>query len=181
MSTAFKILLLCNLFASAVSAQQADSAKGTPTKPVMGERDRASEDQIATLFERMRKDAKLPSLARIKYRDSMVQSLCTIMQTNPSPEHTYGLNKTSSLDLFTPELKRIASFNELHPRYNPSLRRYSVVVWRVTEPQSHESTYWIGIGFYPSAATEFLMNHFTDDLYYRNDWKKHITPECVGQ
>jgi hypothetical protein len=27
---------------------------------------------------------------------------------------------------------------------------------------------------------EFYDAHFTDDIYYRNEWKKSIAPECRG-
>jgi len=171
------------LLATGIWAQQVPvPAKDAASRPPIGERDKTQEDQIAKVFETIRADAKLPPLARIKYRKSLVQNLCTIIvQTNASPKEMPGLYKTLHPESVTPELKRLASFNDLHPQYNPSLERYSVAVWRATDPQTGEATYWIGIAAYPSAATEFFMNHFTDDLYYRNEWKKHIAPECRGE
>jgi hypothetical protein len=177
-----RILFIFLLLTTSISAQQVTvSGKDAAGRPPIGERDKAKEDQVAKVFEAIRTDTKLPPLARIKHRESLVQNLCTIVQTNASPKEMPGLYKTLHPESVTPELKRLASFNELHPRYNPSLEIYSVAVWRVTDPQTGEATYWVGITAYPSAATEFFMNHFTDDLYYRNEWKKHIAPECRGQ
>jgi hypothetical protein len=177
-----RILLFFVLLTTGISAQQVPvPAKDAASRSPIGERDKAKEDQIAKVFETIRTDAKLAPLARIKHRESLVQNLCTIVQTNASPKEMRGLYKTLHPESVTPELKRLASFNDLHPQYNASLERYSVAVWRITDPQTGEATYWVGIAAYPSAATEFFMNHFTDDLYYRNEWKKHIAPECRGQ
>jgi hypothetical protein len=180
LNTILFLVLSCALLGGVVQAQQTDP-KNTPSTPLVGERDNAAEDQIAKLFEKVRKDAKLPSVSRIKNRDSMVQNLCSIFQKNPIPDDARVLYTTPHPDSVTPELVEHASFNKLKPRYNPSLHRYSVAVWRMADPQTHEPVYWVAIGFYPSAEMEFFMNHFTDDMYYRNEWKKRIVPACVGQ
>jgi hypothetical protein len=169
------------LLAAGISVPRAFPAKDAPGKPPIGERDRAREDQVAKLFETLRVGAKLPPPTRIKHRESLVQSLCTFVQTKPLPKEVPGLYKTLHPESVTPELKQLASFNDLHPKYDASIDRYSVGVWRVTDPQTGEVTYWVAIGVYPSAAMEFFLNHFTDDLYYRNEWKKDIASECRGQ
>ena len=66
------------------------------------------------------------------------------------------------------------------PETHPRCTRYSVAVWRASDSQTGETTYWVGFHLYWSAVMEFYDAHFTDDIYYRNEWKKSIAPECRG-
>jgi len=151
----------------------------------MGERDKGKEDQVAKLFEKLRSDLKIQKLARIKHRDSLEQRVCTIALTGTVPKQAstriFGLYKTAQPESISAELYKVASFNELHPKQNPSYSRYSVAVWRAKDSQTGEPTYWIGVHLYWSAAMEFIDYHFTDDIYYHNDWKKSVAPQCRGK
>jgi hypothetical protein len=51
------------------------------------------------------------------------------------------------------------------------------VVWRVNNEKA-EATYWVGVQLYWSIGSQFFANYFTDDVEYRNDWKKGIAPAC---
>jgi hypothetical protein len=46
--------------------------------------------------------------------------------------------------------------------------RFSVAVW--PDPPS----YWVGVALYRSAGSEFFENTFTDEMLYKNDWKKRL-------
>jgi hypothetical protein len=50
----------------------------------------------------------------------------------------------------------------------------------VKDSQTGETTYWVGVQLFWSAAMEFFDYNFTDDIYYHNDWKKFVAPECRG-
>jgi hypothetical protein len=156
-----------------------------PAGQVMGERDQAKEDQIAKLFETIRADAKLASLNRVRHRGRLEQTVCTCALLGKLPQ--INLSKvsafytTSNPETVSSELRQVALFNDLHSKYNWSIERYSVAVWKVKNPQTGEVTFWVGLELYWSAATEFFDSHFTDDLYYRNEWKKSVAPQCRGK
>jgi len=146
------------------------------------ERDKGKEDQVANLFEGIRRDAKLPHLERIRNRESLEQSVCTIALTDPPPKYTsgslFGLYKTTTPESITPELSEVASFNNPHLKNSPKYARYSVAVWSVKDSQTGEPAYWVGVQLFWSAGAEFFDYHFTDDIYYRNEWKKSIAIPC---
>jgi hypothetical protein len=103
----FLFFLFVVLLATGILAQQVPvPAKDAASRPPIGERDKTQEDQIAKVFETIRADAKLPPFARIKYRKSLVQNLCTVVRTNASPKEMSGLYKTLHPESVTPELKR---------------------------------------------------------------------------
>jgi len=85
-----------------------------------------------------------------------------------------GFYSTSQPEFVTAELKRVASLNETN---SPAPARYSVVVWQAADERSG-SRYWVGVQLYWSAGSEFFYSHFTDDIEYRNDWKKSVAAEC---
>jgi hypothetical protein len=178
-------LFVLFVMSSSLPAQQAPVGReGTPTRtgPVMGERDQASEDQIAKLFETMRSDAKVEPLSRIKHRDRLEQEVCTsaLLGTLPkahSPK-TSAFYTTVNPETVSAELRQVALFNDLHSKYNWSIERYSIAVWKVKIPQTAETTFWVGLQLYWSAGTEFFDTYFTDDIYRRNEWKKWIAPQC---
>lgn len=147
-----------------------------------GERDKAQEDKVAKLFERIRVDSTIPHLKRIKHRKSLEQKVCTIALTGEPPKHlstnVFGFYMTSNPDSVTPELSKVAAFNDLHPKYNPSYARYSVAVWPVKDPKTAGPMYWVGVQIFWGAGMEFLDSYFTDDIYYHNEWKKTIAPPC---
>jgi hypothetical protein len=193
-----KLLLFLLVLTANLSAQELPARTMQPGIGQMPlKRDKAKEDQVAKLFEAVRVDAKLPHLTRISARDSLSQTVCTIAAAGklplfvPSPAN--GINgaynvpfpvnrmsefyNTTQPQSVSPELKRVASHNEIR---SPVPARYSVVVWRADD-EKNESTYWVGVQLYWSAGWEFFGNHFTDDIEYRNDWKKSIAAECRGK
>jgi hypothetical protein len=181
-----KALLLVVVSAIGLLAQEsAIPAKQAGGGRLMGERDKGKEEQVAKLFETVRADAKIPQLTRIRHRDSLEQRVCTIALTGTLPKLTLtptsALYKTLQPESISTELKQVASFDDLHPKNNPSYARYSVAVWRVRDSQTGEAAYWVGVQLFWSAAMEFFDYHFTDDIYYHNDWKKYVAPECRGK
>ena len=181
MSYKQRAVMLIVLLASPLSARQASLPSQAAAGPP-GIRDKDKENAVAKLFETIRVDAKIPPLTRIKYRKSLEQTVCTITLNEHVSERAHkkrpGFYKTSNPESISPELNKLALFNDLHPKYNWGVRRYSVAVWRVTDPQTGEAAYWVGVQLYWSAVTEFVDSHFTDDIYYRNAWKKSIALAC---
>jgi hypothetical protein len=145
----------------------------------MGIRDKGKEDEVAKLFGTFRIDAKLPRLTRIAHRDNLEQRVCTVAVAGVLPKNsvqdTVVIYETPHPESISAELKQVASFDD------DRFPRYSVAVWRVKESQAGEPTYWVGVERYRSAAYEFFDDHFTDDIYYHNDWKKHVAPICRGK
>ena len=175
-----RILFFFFVLTTALSAQKmpAGSMQASGEQPI-GLRDKDKEDQVARLIETIRVDAKLPRLGRIRHRDSLQQRVCTAALTGVLPKNstrdTFVLYKTLQPESISKELKQVASFDD------DKFPRYSVAVWRVKEFPAGEETYWVGIQRYWSAAFEFFDNHFTDDIYYHHDWKKHVAPACRGK
>lgn len=52
----------------------------------VGHRDRNAETQVAELFEKIRRDAKMPKLKRIDDRAELQQLACTVTVMGKSPE-----------------------------------------------------------------------------------------------
>jgi hypothetical protein len=180
------LFLLVVVMSASLSAQEVPAGHTpAPVGQMMGERDKAKEDQVAKMFETIRADAKLPPLGRITHRDSLEQKVCTFVLSGSLPKlrlsNTSALYITPNPETVSAELKHVASFNDLRPKYNPSIERYSVAVWKVRNSQTGETTFWVGLQLYWSAAAEFFDSHFTDDLYYRNEWKKSVAPQCRGK
>jgi hypothetical protein len=176
------LLLVAALAGGFLGAGQAVPDSAGHSKKVTGERDKLKENEVAKLFEAIRTDAKIPSLKRIEHRASLEQKVCTIALTDTPPKrasaNTVVFYKTADPSVVTPELSKVALFNDLHPKQNPSYARYSVAVWPVTDSQTGEPMYWVGVQFFWSAGMEFLDYHFTDDIYYHNDWKKSVAAPC---
>jgi hypothetical protein len=171
---------------SCLSAQEARvpvGATSATARRVVGERDKAKEDEVATLFEKTRSALKVAHLGRIEYRDILQEQICTVAFTGiPSSIHrdstTFAIYKTARPEVLSPELNRVASFEVLHPKNKAGYRRYSVAVWRTKEPQTEETTYWVGVNLYWSAPVEFFDYHFTDGIYDRKIWEKDVVPQC---
>ena len=180
-----RILFIFVLLTTGISAQQvSDSAKQVARRRAMGERDKVKENQIAKLFETIRADAKILQLTRIEHRDMLEQRVCTLALRDTVPPETStsisAFYRTALPETVSAELHKVASFNDLNPKHSPSYTRYSVAVWRASDSQTGETMYWVGIHLYWSAVMEFYDTHFTDDIYYRNEWKKSIAAECRG-
>ena len=181
-----KVVLLVVALTAGLLAQEVNvPTKRASTAQTIGERDKETEGRVANLFETIRADAKVPHLKRIEHRDSLEQKVCTIALTGQLPKrlsgNTFSFYETTNPESPTPELIEVASFNRLHPKNNPSYARYSVAVWRVKASETGELSYWVGVQLYWSAGMEFFDYHFTDDIYYHNDWKKSVAPPCRGK
>lgn len=176
----YKVLFVSVGPVTTLFAQEAPiPAKQATGRRLIGERDKAKEDKVVRLFETIRIDAKLPRLKRIRHRDSLEQQVCTVTVNGETPKKsmpdTFALYKTVNLESIPSELRQVASFDD------DRFPRYSISVWRVREVQTREVAYWVGIERYRSSAFEFFDNHSTDDIYYHNDWKKNVVPECRGK
>lgn len=180
-STIIASVLVIALLAASAQELPVTTKRDNGGQPT-GERDKEKEDKVAKLFEGIRADMKIARLKRIGYRKSLEQKVCTIALAGEPPKHAstnvFGFYKTANPDSVTPELSKVASFKDLHPKYNPSYARYSVAVWPVKDSQTGELTYWVGVQLFWSAGMEFVDSHFTDDIYYHNNWKKSIAAPC---
>jgi hypothetical protein len=136
---------------------------------------------VAKLFETIRADAQLPVLIRITHRDDLEQTVCTVAQVgtlgNPSRA---GFYKTAQPESISEQLNMVASFKEQRPANRLVFPRYSVAVWQVRDSQTGETQYWVGVGLYFSSLEEF-MDNFTDQVLYKNGWKKKVAPQCRGK
>jgi hypothetical protein len=141
--------------------------------PLIGKRDKGAEDVVAKEIETIRAEAKLPALIRIKHHSDLEQTLCTAAQGTPGSYRTphSGFYRTMHPETTSPELRSSALVQD---RARP---RYSVAVWQVKDPQTGEIQYWVGVELYISSTEEF-MDHFTDDVFYKNAWKKEVLPQC---
>lgn len=150
----------------------------------MVKRDKDKENQVAKLFETIRTDANISHLERIGHRDSLEQQVCTAALADARPDYAItkesAFYKTTDPGSVSPELNKVASFNQ-PAKHNPRIARYAVAVWYLTDAQTGQSTYWIGIRLYWSAPMEFVDIYFTDEIHYRNEWKKRVAPECRGK
>jgi hypothetical protein len=180
-----RILFIFVLLTTGISAQQvSDSARQVTSGQAMGELAKDKENQVAKSFETIRTDAKLPQLTRIKHRDSLEQHVCTVALTGVLPKNNIGdktaIFKSVKPESISTELKQVALFDDFKFK-NGNYPRYSVAVWRTTDPQTGEPIYWVGVGRYWSALEEFVDYHFTDDVFYHDGWKKYVAPQCRGK
>jgi hypothetical protein len=148
-------------------------------------RDKGKENDVAKLFETARSDAKLPPLARIGHRDSLEQLVCTMANSGTfQNRHSGGrvaFYITANPESISPELITIASFKEHPTRDKLAYPRYSVAVWQRKDTHTGETTYWVGLELAWSALEEFVDYHFTDDVFYHDQWKKNVAPQCRGK
>lgn len=152
-------------------------------------RDVGLENQVSKLLEQARKNGGPKRLSRITYRSELQSLVCTATLTNKVPVHATGvpvlastpnwhpasaLYKTSEPGKLNDELKRLAAYDGSGQQ---GYRRFSVAVWRVPEAASSPQ-FWVAVEFYGNAAVEFFDDHFTDDIWYHNQWKDFVVPEC---
>lgn len=141
---------------------------------LLAARDPGKEDAVAKLFDGMRVSRNLYKLKRVKSDTFLEQTTCTAALGQRPATHNafFALYKTPTPEIPSPELYGVASFNRPRRKTAANETRYSVAVWTGKDGQ-----YWVGVTLRLSAAWEFLDAYFTDDLYYRNEWKKGIAPE----
>ena len=197
----FPLLMRCPL-SNRLEAHQSSTPLQKP------QNDRQKEDAVAKLFDQVRKDAKLHHLSRIEERTSLQQLVCTVAVTGKIPRFRSGfpvlgndsidvvnqqeagnsvakayqpsaLYKTTKPEELTPELKRVALLERPRKRNgHPSgYTRYSVAVWTVQQPNV-KAEYWVSVELFWSAGSEFFLNHFSDAMEWKNEWKSFVTPEC---
>ena len=166
-------ILVVLLFVPVSWTQQ--SAKKKPDEKVL----RAVEDTLAKQFVEVREKAKLKPLYRIRHRVELAQFACTAaVQDKPSPTRIYNLTiyRTDAPDS-DQELEKIALSDAKHPT-DTTIQRFSIAVWRSKDTDSRPGAYWVSIGLLESGAAEFFDTHFTDDAFYKNDWKESVSLEC---
>src|SRR5580698_9489448 len=150
---AISTLLILSLY-SFTSAQQGQKAS------LRGDRDKVKEDAVAKLLETIRADAKIPSLTRIRHRDSLEEGICSIAQAGSLGNRQSGdraaFYKTSTPESISSELEKVASFNKVGPNSKLAYPRFSVAVWQVKDSQKGETVYWVGVERYPSALEELV-------------------------
>ena len=166
------------------------------TKPTKVERRALTklEDSVADQFAAIRKSSGLRPLSRIKNRSQLRKLVCTAA-INGKGFDKWGAIYYETSDLSTPDtrLEQLAKFdapqqkaptvitdaavNAYRTGGMPDIERFSVAVW----PSKTRNAYWVGIGLYWGATWEWVDLHLTDDMYYRNEWKKSIAPECGGK
>jgi hypothetical protein len=179
--SAFVAVIMTTLLA-ATAQQLPVNTKAGQTGQLAGNRDKEKEDKVAKLVEDLRADAKIPPLERIRHRASLEQTVCTIALTDTPPKHAsttlFGFYKTANPDVVAPELSKVALLKDSRHKDNPVYTRYSVAVWPVSNPETGEQMYWVGVQLFWSAGIEFFDYHFTDDVFYHNEWKKAIAAPC---
>jgi len=168
--TAIAILAVV-LFVPASWAQE--SAKKSPDDKAL----RAVEDTLAKQFVELRKKANLRPLIRIRHRVELAQLACTAAVQDKPVSNIYNL---TSYRTDTPEndetLKKVALFDAKLAA--PAIQRFSIAVWPPKGTDSRPGAYWVTIGLFVSGGAEFFADHFTDWAFYKNDWKKSVSPGC---
>jgi hypothetical protein len=167
----FSLVMIVALLSTSAIAQLKEQAKKL--------RDPAAEDAVAKLFENAREQSGAKKLGRIRYQEQAQALACSAALGAKSPRGTnswasFGLYKTAVPTQVSDEITRLASAGKTG--YSPS--RYAVAVWRSA---SDNSEYWVEIRLYSSAAAEFFEDYLTDEMFYRNDWKKLVLPECLAK
>lgn len=98
----------------------------------------------------------------------------------PKADVPSALYMTTNPGEITPELKRVALFERPRGRdgHMPGYARYSVAVWPAQQPTNEKAEYWVSVELFWSAGNEFFLNHFSDAMEWKNEWKTFVTPEC---
>jgi hypothetical protein len=145
------------------------------------------EDNLAKVINGVRASNNLPALNRIK-RTDLLQQTCSVALADKVPRPGYGslfagevvFYKTVEPTGLTSELSKIVSKPSKMPQYRNDwpYKRFSVAIWPAPSSDSGHREYWVGVGLYISAGTEFIDNWLTDDAPYRGYWKKSINPNC---
>ena len=96
-------------------------------------------------------------------------------------ETASALYRTSNPRELLSELKRVALYERPRGRSARSVgfARYAVAVWSVQHASNEKVEYWVAVQLFWGAGNEFFLNHFTDTMEWKNEWKRFVTPECV--
>jgi hypothetical protein len=139
----------------------------------------ALEDQIAKAVLSIRAEAHLPKLTRIKHREELQAWTCMAAERDTSLYP--GIFKTDG-PLSSPRLRETALRLGEPKGGDPAIARFAVAAWpaRSSGTVSSQESYWIGINGYAAAWTEFFLKAFTDDVFFKNAWKKQVSPGCMN-
>jgi hypothetical protein len=152
------------------SAQRAEPAAAP------GTRNANLEDVVAALFEHARSESGLQPLSRV-HKSDVEKLVCTATILGTSGERPTGLHlnalfKTAEPDKISEDLRKLAG-----RRDRIGFRRFAVAVW-TAQPSTDPVQYWIGFRLYMSPGAEFVENHFTDQVFYKDNRKEVVAPQC---
>ena len=153
----------------------ASAQKAVPTA-APGTRNANLEDVVAALFEHARSESGLPPLSRV-HKSDVEKLVCTatIVGTSgdrPTGLHLNALYRTAEPDKIGDDLRKFAG-----RRDRVGFRRFAVAVW-TAQPPTDPVQYWVGFRLYISPGAEFVENHFTDQVFYKDNWKEVVAPQC---
>lgn len=139
---------------------------------------RHAQDAVAKAFEDARQEANLPKLTRTTASTSQKAYACDAAEKGKLrlpvelslKTNGFVTYKTATPEVPTSELKQLAQKNGTH------FKRFSVAVW--PDKTAADRAFWVIVQLRGSAASEFFLNHFTDAIEWRNDWKKDVAPVC---
>lgn len=76
-----------------------------------------------------------------------------------------------------PDLAKAAEWLRKPPQFG-STERFVVTAYPVRTSNFPAGTYWIEFDFLMSPFAEWFNNNLTDEMEYKNLWKKGISPQC---
>ncbi len=135
------------------------------------------ENAVAKAFEDARQNAGLPKLTRTTAPASQRAYACDAAEKGKPVTVELSLKtngfvtyKTTTPEAATSELTQLAQKNVTY------FKRFSVAVW--PDRSATDRAFWVIVQLRGSIASEFFLNHFTDAIEWRNDWKKEVAPVC---
>ncbi len=57
--------------------------------------------------------------------------------------------------------------------------RFSIGAWYGTDSEHPNGTYHITIRFHGNPFAEWINDHLTDEMYYKDRWKKDVSKRCL--
>lgn len=140
-------------------------------------RDKPKEEEVADMFRAMRSQVGGKPLGRVKHRRELQQLTCsaTVLDRTMHSLSTVIYKSTTVADI-SADIRRLAAQDK---DGRGGTRRFSVAVWRKRSAvNTAPEQYWVGIGLYHSAGSEWFENHLTDEGFYSKQWKGMVVPEC---
>jgi hypothetical protein len=135
-------------------------------------------DGIASLIQGTRTKGNLRPLRRLKASHQLLQEVCTAAALDHAPK----TGNFSDGQFFRVENRELSSTDQVKIE-NEALwktnRRFEVAAWPVkpATPSTNQH-YWVGVRVLAGSFLEFLVGHFSDDIYYSGEWKKNVAREC---
>ena len=153
-------------------------------------REPQKEDEVAATLAAARQQAGRDKLTRVRYRPELQQIVCSAAIEGAEPHYPHGVPALSGIKTMnrptamykTDDPAKVAEINDELQRLAAKEQgaRFSVAVWSGSRSDKTRE-YWVGIGVYKGASTEWFERHLTDDVFVRNDWKQVVLPECRGK